>query len=297
MTKSLRTFAPLFVASICATQGIGWASPIDALTLTQLMIEDQGQETFDLVLDFGADPSSPIKFTSTVDPVAMSYNFATVSGSTYEGQALTITGNGLFNATTSVITVSSFTALGAASFTASGTTTIDLTTNPKKDTEDTKYTPNRKTKGGITYNDVHRDTTEDTDGTSTDTGFLTLDGTQIPKTMFDSENVFNTASGAWTFSQFSSDLDVGVTSVGFSPPTGGAGTFTTIAVPEPSSIALFSCNVLVALGLAMAFGRRLSPLSGCRALPIHFSVGTLFRSTTEGGCLAHTSGLRPAIKA
>jgi hypothetical protein len=225
--------ALLLVTPIITFPNIGGASPIDIPTLTQGMIADQAEETLLLGVDFGADSSSPISFFSIIDPLAMSYTFATQPGSTYLGQALVINGSGVFDPATNIMNVSSFVRLGSASFTSSGTDVIDLTTVPKKDTVDKKYTPNRKTNGGIEYNDSHYEDLKFSDGRSMFTGFSTLDGKKIDNTeIIDLDEYSRT--GAWGASMHMDSEAITVSSFGFSPLAGGAGTFTTtVAVPAP----------------------------------------------------------------
>jgi hypothetical protein len=56
------------------------AGTVDVATLTQLMIENQGNDMTLLGLGFGVDPSSPVNFTSTVNASGMSFSFMPVSG-------------------------------------------------------------------------------------------------------------------------------------------------------------------------------------------------------------------------
>ena len=80
------------LALICASGAISPApaGTVDVATLTQLMIENQGNDMTLLGLGFGVDPGSPVKFTSTVDASGMSFSFMPVSGSTYKGQMVTL---------------------------------------------------------------------------------------------------------------------------------------------------------------------------------------------------------------
>ena len=94
------------LALICASGAISPApaGTVDVATLTQLMIENQGNDMTLLGLGFGVDPGSPVTFTSTVNASGMSFSFMPVSGSTYKGQLVTLSGSGVFNSTTNILT-------------------------------------------------------------------------------------------------------------------------------------------------------------------------------------------------
>jgi len=238
----VQMLASLLVAWVSSAPSIGLASPIDVQTLTQLMIEDQGQEVSNIGLTFGADPSSSIKFASTTNPIAMSYSFTTMAGSIYEGLSLTITGTGLFDPTTNIMSVNSSTMLGSISYTSSGTNVIDLSAGA--DDYNKFIDPTQTTKDGKKYNDEHQDSTIFPNGNSLVRGYKTLNGSMVPGTENSGLDFSNSSSGAWNFSLEFPDAGIGVVSVGFSPPVGGAGTFTTTVVAsEPSSIALLGCGL------------------------------------------------------
>jgi hypothetical protein len=87
---------PVFLFAACV--GPSSVARADLLSITtEVLFEEQGTTALSLGSVFGADATSPISFTSFVDPSGTSFSYATVPGSMYLGQSLTITGSGTLN--------------------------------------------------------------------------------------------------------------------------------------------------------------------------------------------------------
>lgn len=203
------------------------ADTIDPLTLTQLMMEDEAQDSILLGSIFGADPASPIDFTSNVDITGMTFSYNSVPDSLYLGQTVSIDGTGSVDGATDTLTISSTIGLGAITFSTDGTIAVNLAADPKTDSY-TRTFPRFPVPGGMA-NDQECDSLQFSSGRSLATCQYTLNG-RVFGTPF-TEADMNVA-GAWNVTE-GTDF-VQITSTGFSPPTGGIGSFTTtITTPEP----------------------------------------------------------------
>ena len=220
------------LALICASEAVSsaQAGAIDVATLTQLMIENQGNAMTLLGLGFGVDPSSPVMFTSTVNPTAMSYSFMPVSGSMYEGQDVTVDGSGMYNPTTNVLTTTASIGLGTTLFVDTGT--LDLSTGSTY-LEATELTPPMPTP--FFSEDMTDDECKTVPGIFEDFCYYTNNGTKIPGSNYLS--VVSMTLPNWTF--LNSGVFV-VSGTGSSPLVGGDGTstMTIMPVPEPSTWAM-----------------------------------------------------------
>ena len=231
------------LALICASGAISPApaGTVDVATLTQLMIENQGNDMTLLGLGFGVDPGSPVKFTSTVDASGMSFSFTPVSGSTYKGQMVTLSGSGVFDSTTNILTTTASIGLGATTFTDTGTLDLSAGSNFMQMTEVTPPMPTPL----FFSEDITDDECTEKPGFFEDFCHYTNNGTKIPKS--DYLSVVSMTLPSWTFQNTGV---FAVSSVGSSPATGGDGDFTTtiMSVPEPSIWALMGLG-FAGLGL------------------------------------------------
>lgn len=243
----------MLVFSMAATPAARAATPQQIELLTHLMIENQGDNAGFLGLMFGPDPGSPLNFSSNVDPSGTTFSFSTNPGTTYQGQSLSLSGSGTFNPSMDVLTLSSSGTLGSDSWTTSGTETITGSGDIISSTANFDLFNAAQQKAG----DKERVATlyDRTNGTSVDIGVYTdKDGKPIPGGLFTSTDKYNKATGEWEFKETpAGGLNFAVASQGFSPLTGGTGTFVASVVPEPSASLLFLGGLSV---LWLAFARR-----------------------------------------
>lgn len=71
-----------------------------ALLANEVMIHAQGEEAAFIAKQIGVDPSSPLNYSSYVDPAGQSFNFSLNAGSTYLGQPFTLAESGTLNPST-----------------------------------------------------------------------------------------------------------------------------------------------------------------------------------------------------
>jgi hypothetical protein len=253
--RTLRTplSACLLFVLLTTIPTLGRAGSIDLAT--ELMMGDQEANTLIIGSLFGADPTSPLKFTSTVDTGGQSFSYSLNSGSAYEGQSISLTSIGSLNAAGTLWTLSSNGSLGSSSWSTAGTAAV--VTDPNGDTEQHQ---NYDTfdKFGNKNGDTHIDRVI-SGKSSTDTGFFTdLSGNKVAKSNFTSTDTL--VNGKWDVTttpiNFPSELVFPTFSTGFSPTAGGTGSFTSSFVPEPSSLTLFVLSALGVLG-CMRLRRRL----------------------------------------
>lgn len=246
-TKPLLSIAFLF-GTIVAGSAVARADLLT--TTTELLFEEQGTSAIVLGSTFGADPRSPLSFTSFIDPSGSSFSYATISGSTYLGQSLTISGSGMLDAGN--YDVSASINLGGAILQILGKETVKenpdgsvTITSDKDKIEDGKKT-------GDTHTETRLTGLGGDDPKSHADGHLTEpDGTTTPDSDFSADDTWNKKTKKW---EWDGHFDVmggpvpDVFSSGFTPAEGGAGTFTTIiTAPEPSTLKLFLPGLLILL--------------------------------------------------
>jgi hypothetical protein len=234
-----------------ATPAARAATPLTQVQLaTELMIENQGDNAGFLGLMFGPDASSPLNFSSNVNSAGTMFSFSTDPGATYQGQSLVLSGLGVFNPSTNVLVTSSSGSLGGESWTTSGYETVTAIGDGFSTTSDSDLFAQQ-----VKAFDRHRVTDLFPDGKSTDFGWFTdKNGNKIPNSDFTSTDTWKLTDpnpGTWQYAE--SGLTFAVTSQGFSPLTGGTGSFVASVVPEPSASLLFLGGLSM---LWLAFARR-----------------------------------------
>jgi hypothetical protein len=119
--KKVLPFALLCLGSVAAS-----ASPIltTPRLITELMAHDASANSSMMALFFGADFGALVPFTSHVDPANLSYSFSSQPGSTYLGQSVTVSGSGVFDSNTGVLTTTSSGMLGSTLWTTGGTLSV-----------------------------------------------------------------------------------------------------------------------------------------------------------------------------
>jgi hypothetical protein len=221
------------------------ADAIDPVTLTQLMIEDEAQDSILLGSAFGVDPTSPIRFTSNVDVAGATFSYASVPNSLYLGQSVSINGTGgSFNPITDTLSISSTIVLGAATISADGSISVILVANPKTDFYKRNF-PKTPVPGGDAY-DQECDSLTFPSGRSLATCQYTTLAGKVFGAPFTEADKYDAKTGAWNVSESAPHFAVAITSEGVSPPIGGTGTFTTtISAPEPATLPLLLSGLMV----------------------------------------------------
>jgi hypothetical protein len=97
-TPILLSLAALTILAAGARQALaGGLLPGEANT--EVMMNAEGSEAMFIGRYFGGDASSPLSFTSTQDVANQTFSFALSPGSTYLGQAASLTASGYYDAT------------------------------------------------------------------------------------------------------------------------------------------------------------------------------------------------------
>jgi hypothetical protein len=208
---------------------------------TEFMAEFSGETVETLARFFGPDFTTPINFSSFVDPAALTFSFSTVPGATYLGLPLMLTGTGVFDTATSTWSLSSHDSLGTTKWSFIGDATFNAADdgsnsagdefdddgNKKGDTHDIATIGNGRSAGVIW----------DTD--------LKGNRTSPNRRLQDSTNIH---SNTWNWDLNASDVGYFISTAGMvSFQTGGSGSFTTVIapVPEPASDTLLIFGLLV----------------------------------------------------
>jgi len=228
----------------------------DSTLATYAMMEDQAAMVGLLAYNSSPDPSSPLSFTSSVDPTGSSFAYLTGAGATYLGEPVSVSDTAVLSGTSYVtggsisLGLETYSSTGsiAISTLADGSTQLDLATTiappagfPPPNANDIEIFANIK------------------NGIITDTGYFTLNGVKIPMSDFTSKGKV-LPNGDWDIDLYpvykTTPVVPQIVSTGFSPTGGGAGTFTTTAsVPEPSSLTLAALGGLISLGYIARRGR------------------------------------------
>jgi hypothetical protein len=235
--------ALITIVSLMPNEGLaGIISTVQLMT--ELMMEDEGENMAIVGELFGPDKSSPLSFSSNVDITAMAFSFSLDPGSTYQGLAMTLSGSAVFDPVADIWNASSSGTLGSVAWTPSGTYSVtgdpfELSSgltgidNPQfHDYHDLIfYNPKTGESGGtFHFTDIHGERS---------TPNFPVGDTLGP-------------DGKWHYEIVTDTFRVD--SGGSSPvPGGGAGSFTTTIspVPEPSGVILL-CTALGLLGVVRA---------------------------------------------
>jgi len=230
---------PFGLIALCGLLDRPQAAKAGSIDLTtEVMIEEQSTDAYFLGGFFGVDPDSLLAFTSFVDPSTASFTYSTVLGTMFLGQSLTLTGSGTVDGSGNYDVAANgdlggflFQILGKEKIidNGDGTTTV-ISDDDVNDAEGNKIS------------DKHFMETV-TDTTSSGVAWLTnADGSEKTgsRRNFKDELV----DGEWK-TTILPDPSLGsspspiVVSSGYSPPGGGAGSFTTsIMTTEPSQFSL-----------------------------------------------------------
>ena len=221
--------------------------------MTEALISSEGGDAALLERIFGPDPSSPLNFTSFVDPASFTFSFLLNQGSTYLGQQITESAHGSFDPNTGVLTATTTGTVGVNSFSITEVETLRNTVSGMDGSGDQIFSMN----GVETERRRVTHIRWDKDGHSLESGhFVDEHGHRIPGSDFEDEpDQRSPEESDWDWG--TRHGREGVRSLGSSPITGGAGTFTTTIsapAPEPSSLLFLGSGIL---GIAGVLRKRL----------------------------------------
>jgi hypothetical protein len=225
--------------------------------LTQLMIENQGDNAGLLGLMFGPDPNSTLSFSSNVD---FGFSYSTNPGTTYQGQSLTLSASGIYFADIAVLKVLSSGTLGGTSWTTSSSEGIFSGGGDDSFFGNAGSRSSGAQQEGGEFRRSRGTGYNLTDGTGLGEGVYARDLQEIPGSDFTSTHRYDPATGEWEFKETPvSGSGFLVNSQGTSPLTGGEGSFVVAIVPEPPRSLLFLGGLSV---LWLAFFARRRFLAG-----------------------------------
>ncbi len=253
ISSAHRALVAVFFLAIAAP--FACATPLTAGQLTDLMVENQGDNAEFIAIVFGTDANSPLAFTSNVNSAGTLFTFS-LTPTLYRGQSMTLTGTGSYDSTTNILQLSSSGSLGSTSWTTAGTAAVTFSGSDLNVLTNINFL-----NGGVEKSaDVHAEGFVRADGTTGGFGFDTdKNGDPIPGTTRVFKDDRQSEIGTWHYRSLS-DLGFSIDSVGFSTPGGGTGTFTTTIqpVPEPSTMLFIASGVT---GLAISSIRKRKALS------------------------------------
>jgi hypothetical protein len=227
---------------------------------TEVMMEDQAANNLIIQALFGSAPGASLTYLSTVSSDGRSFSDETAPRQGYLGQAISDSIQGEFLGPREVgtwTTKATGTRGGAVMWTVQDMHTVSQLPGQGGFSIQSDY--DYFDKDGIKIGDLHTSATIDKDETRDFGGgfFTNRNGSIIPGSSFRTESWLR-SNGEWVYGGHPPSppfalMPNGILSIGFSPPAGGDGTFTTHFVPEPSSWGLLA---LGSLGLLRAHWRR-----------------------------------------
>ena len=237
---------------IAITAPFACATTLTPGQLTDLMIENQGDNAEFIGVVFGPDASSPLAFSSNVNPAGTLFSYS-LTPRIYRGKSMTLAGTGSFNTATNVLELASSGSLGSFSWTTAGTAGVMFSGNDLNVSTNLNFL-----NGGVQKSaDVHAEGFVRSDGTTGGFGFDTDEnGDQIPgstRIFMDSRQI---GTGNLAYNSSTPGLGFMINTAGLSGSAGGPGAFTTTIapVPEPSTMLLIGSGVA---GLAVvSIGKR-----------------------------------------
>jgi hypothetical protein len=112
----------MLVALLVLTSAVSWANPTLTTTnlITELLMNDEVTNASLMALFLGPDFSSQVTYTTFVDRANLSFSFSSQTGSMYLGQSLNLSGSGVFDPNTGIMSLASSGALGLTQWSTSG---------------------------------------------------------------------------------------------------------------------------------------------------------------------------------
>jgi hypothetical protein len=202
--------------------------------VTETMMQAQGDESIFIGSVFGTDASTPLQFTSYVDPVALTFSFASVTGQTYQGMAFSLSLNGNYDTTLGQYEWSAVGQLGSQSWTNTGTAVWTGDDEPNSTTilDTFEYPPGSGhfyTISGSVNVDIGNDST----------GLFTFLGPAKQIWTYSGGDHYNPRIGQFSWNVPNTPLGFLSGITGSVPvPNGGAGTSEMMiaSIPEPSTL-------------------------------------------------------------
>ena len=176
ISSAHRALVAVFFLAIAAP--FACATPLTAGQLTDLMVENQGDNAEFIAIVFGTDANSPLAFTSNVNSAGTLFTFS-LTPTLYRGQSMTLTGTGSYDSTTNILQLSSSGSLGSTSWTTAGTAAVTFSGSDLNVLTNINFL-----NGGVEKSaDVHAEGFVRADGTTGGFGFDTdKNGDPIPGT-------------------------------------------------------------------------------------------------------------------
>ena len=239
------------IASLQSARSMNNPPPVQIMT--EALMSSEGGDAALIEKIFGPDPSSPLNFTSFVDPAGFTFSFLLNQGSTYLGQQITESAHGSFDPNTGILTATTTGTVGVNSFSITEVETFTNTRGGMNGSGDQIFSMN----GVETERRRVTHIRWDKDGHSLESGhYVDEEGHHIKGSDFEDEpDQRPPEEPDWDWGTRHSRE--GVRSLGSSPITGGAGTFTTTIsapAPEPSSLLFLGSGIL---GIAGVLRKRL----------------------------------------
>ena len=238
---------------------------------TEAMIADIQTNNLYLASLLGGAPTIQLSYTSNVDPTGLAFSYTLDPGTSYQGQALSLTASGSFDTSSQTWSSAMSGALGPTPF--SGQGVGDLKKNPDGtytetlDGDEYEEKDGKKVKTGDKHLQVDFDLKN---GTSTSKGWRTdAKGDKVPKSDQNGNDRLNKDTKKWEDVAWAVDptgpFPVVIASSGTWAEEGGSGRFTTSITPIPEPATLVSGLIGTTCAALLALRRRAAGGGGPRA--------------------------------
>ncbi len=248
--------AILFAALSQTAHAAGPFNPV--ASAAQVMMQTQGDDAAFIAARFGVDPKSSLQYATSINASGQGFALALAPGSTYLGQAITLTATGTFDPATQTWLVLSTGSIAGTPW----TITKSMSLSPLGDVLQMDLNSSAQFDSGGIHN-----LTVDITGVwcngvwyaNTSTGVLGYTATLSPCTAYyyskpvatwlviSSTNTDPKGNNStWTWATNSFDLDFSVVSSGSYPAGGGNGSFSTLVAPAKTPCV--SCSASDGIG-------------------------------------------------
>jgi hypothetical protein len=233
--------AVLFAALSQTTQAATPFNPV--ASAAQVMMQTQGDDAAFIAARFGVDPKSPLHYATSIDASGQSFAFALAPGSTYRGQAITLTATGTFDPAIQTWLVSSSGSIAGTPWTITKSMSLSplgdalqmgLNSSAQFDSEGIQHQIADVDEIDCNGTWYYNDNTWVLSYTKT-LGPCTAYYRGVVVTSYDLISLTNNNpknnNSTWTWATNSFDLDFSVVSSGSYPAGGGKGSFSTLVAP------------------------------------------------------------------